>query len=484
MYIFKKWAFSFSVALSAVAFGQQSIQLASYPTMYENQLANQQPAAPEKILSAKELFEINVNTLMTDPVLKNARWGYVIYDPKTKKVISSYNEKEAFVPASTTKLLTTETALSHLGSKFRWVTQLEYSGEITEEGTLNGNLYIIGSGDPSLGTGKAGSARYSEIVSDYINAMKEKGIKKVMGDIIIQNAVFKENASVSLPPNIVWEPKNNYYLPVGTTRDIDPRNEQLIVKKKGPDVANKEFYYISPYINKLVYTDKFENTALSTRLPDAPSYLATSLRANMLKSGLPISGKVVTRTTESNPDKTYLLTAYRSPFLIDIVSDTNHRSDNALAEALLRMVGFQKKGDQTSESGRAVVVDHLRDIDFDMTGFNFADGSGLSRSNTVSPIAHAKYLAGLMNTKYYKDYFDSLPTAGQSGTLKKSFMGNSYGQIHAKTGTLSKVKTLAGYLKNRSGKTYTFSLLINNYSGSVDQVKRKMEQLLDPAIEL
>ena len=484
MYILKKWALSVSVAVSAMTFAQQSVQLASYPTMYENQLANQTPAAPEKILSAKELFDINVNTLMTDPVLKNAHWGYVIYDPKTKKVVSSYNETDAFIPASTTKLLSTETALSLLGSKFRWVTQLEYSGELTEEGILNGNLYIIGSGDPSLGTGKAGSARYSEIILQYISAMREKGIKRVTGDIIIQNAVFKENAAVSLPPNIVWEPKNNYYLPVGTTRDIDPRNEQLIVKKKGLEGATKEFYYISPYINKLVYTDKFENTALTTRLPDLPSYLATNLRATMLKSGVPISGKVVSKTTESIPERTFLLSAYRSPFLSEIVSDTNHRSDNALAEAILRMVGFQKKGDQTSESGRTVVVDHLKDIGFDMTGFNFADGSGLSRANTVSPISHAKYLAGLMTTKHYKDFFESLPTSGQSGTLKRSFMGNAYGQINAKTGTLSKVKTLAGYLKTRGGKTYTFSLLINNYGGSVDQVKRKMEQLLDPAIDL
>ena len=98
------------------------------------------------VLSAKELVDINVNTMMADPK-KNATWGFVVYDPKTKKVISSYNENTPLVPASTTKLFTTETALNMLGENYRWMTQLEYSGTIDENGVLNGNLYVIGSGD-------------------------------------------------------------------------------------------------------------------------------------------------------------------------------------------------------------------------------------------------------------------------------------------------------------------------------------------------
>lgn len=482
----KKWILAGALSAFGAVYGQQAIQVSgSFPSSAEHQ-SNPllSSASPEKLLTPKEYFDINVNGLMNDPVLRNAHWGYVVYDPKTKKIVSSYNETDSFVPASTTKILTTETALALLGSKYRWLTQLEYSGEIDEQGTLNGNLYIIGSGDPSLGTGKAGASTYSGLVSDFVFELKGKGINKVTGDIIIQNAVFKENQITALPENIVWSPKNNYYLPVGTTRDIEPRNEQLIVKKKNPFNDGKEYYYISPYIKKLVYADKFENNYLTTKLPDAPAYLANQFRASLLKNGVPVSGKVVSRTIEPNTEKTYLITTYRSPTLKEIVVDTNHRSDNALAEALLRMVGFQKAGDQTLESGRMVVVNHLRDVNFDTSGLNYVDGSGLSRSNLVTPIAHVKFLSDLMKESHYQDFLESLPTAGQSGTLKKSFMGNSYGQIFAKTGTLNKVKTLAGYLKTRSGKMLAFSLMINNYSGSVDQVKRKMEQILDPAIDL
>lgn len=473
---------SSAFALSAMAFGQGTFASSNYPQSYETHSSN--ISAPEKLMSAKELVDIKINSLMNDPVLRNANWGFVIYDPKTKKVVSSYNENASLVPASTTKLLTTETAMNLLGEKFRWITQLEFSGNIDADGVLQGNLYIVGSGDPSLGTNKARASSYSSIISDFMAAMSQKGIKKVNGDIIIQTAVFKMNKMQRLPANIVWLENGNHYLPVGSTSEINPQNEKLIAKQANPFAENKNFYYISPYINQMVYADKFNGLGLATKLPDPPAYLANTLRTTMLKSGLPVTGKVITKTTDLNPEKRELITNYQSPTLSEIVYYTNQHSDNALAEATLRMVGFQKNGDQTLESGRKVVVDHLTEISFDTSGLNYIDGSGLSRNNLVTPISQVKFLTNLMNEKYYKTYFDSLPIGGQTGTLKKMFMGSGNGQVFAKTGTLNKVKTLAGYMKTNSGKTLVFSLLINNYAGSVDQVKSRMEQLLEPALNL
>ena len=474
-------------ALMAAQSGNSSVK--QYPTMYENQStslpSNTSVTAEKVVLSAKELVDINLNGMMNDPVLRNADWGFVVYDPKTRKVISSYNETASLIPASTTKLLTTETALSLLGDKFRWITQLEYSGELDADGNLNGNLYIVGSGDPSLGTGKAGASTYSRISADFISAVQNLGIRRVNGGIIIQNAVFKENKRAVLPENIVWLEHHNYYLPVGTTANINPANEKLIAKKPSPfDKESKRYFYVSPYINKMVYAEKFEGSPLSTKLPDAPYSLANTLRTALVKKGIPVTGKVESRTTDLNPEERRFITFYKSPTLAEIVYDTNQRSDNALAEALLRMSGFQKKGDQTLESGREVVNAHLLARGFDMKGLNYYDGSGLSRNNHVTPIAQVKYLTDLMKEDYYRIYFDSLPIAGQTGTLKKSFMGSGYGQVFAKTGTLNKVKTLAGYLKTNTGRTLVFSLMVNNYAGSVDQVKQRMESILAPTLDL
>jgi D-alanyl-D-alanine carboxypeptidase/D-alanyl-D-alanine-endopeptidase (penicillin-binding protein 4) len=486
---YRKYISGVAVLASGFFLAQSTVSTVLYSQAYENQKNTLNLPSPvtsvaeRTVLSAKELVDINVNTMMADPVLKNADWGFVVYDPKTKKVISSYNENTPLVPASTTKLLTTETALSLLGENYRWMTQLEYSGTIDENGTLNGNLYLVGSGDPSLGTNKAGAWSYRDIISDFMGGLSREGIRKVNGDIIIQTALFKGNIT-RLPENVVWLENNNYYLPVGTTREINPANEKLIMKKSGL-ASEKKYFYMSPYANQMVYADKYEGDGfLTTKLPDAPAYLANTLRTTLVKSGIGVTGKVTPRMTDASPESRKLVSAYKSPTLGDIIFYTNQHSDNSLAEALLKTVGFQKLGDQTSESGRIVVTSHLKDENFDMMGLNYIDGSGLSRSNNVTPIAQAKFLTSLMDEKYYKAYFTSLPVGGQSGTLKRMFIGTGNGQVFAKTGTLNKVKTLAGYLKTNSGKTLVFSLMVNNYSGSVDMVKKRMEKILEPALDL
>jgi D-alanyl-D-alanine carboxypeptidase/D-alanyl-D-alanine-endopeptidase (penicillin-binding protein 4) len=485
---FRKYISGITVLASGLFLAQSTVSTVLFTPAYDSQkVASNLPspvAAIEKtILSPKELIDVNLNTMITDPVLKNASWGFVVYDPKTKKIISSYNENMPLVPASTTKLLTTETALNLLGENYRWMTQLEYSGQVDENGVLNGNLYIVGSGDPSLGTNKAGALSYREIISDFVSGLSREGIKKVNGDIIIQTALFKGNIS-RLPENVVWLENNNYYLPVGTTREISPANEKLIVKKNNLS-TDKKFFYVSPYANQMVYAEKYEGDgALTTKLPDAPAYLANTFRTTLVKSGIAVTGKVTPKMTDAAPESRKLVSAYKSPTLSDIIYYTNQHSDNSLAEALLRTVGFFKKGDQTSESGRVVVKDHLKDIAFDAEGLNYIDGSGLSRSNTVTPIAQAKYLTSLMNEKYYSTYLTSLPIGGQSGTLKRMFNITGNGQVFAKTGTLNKVKTLAGYIKTNSGRTLVFSLLVNNYAGSVDMVKKRMEKIIEPTLEL
>lgn len=487
---FRKYISGITVLASGLFLAQSTVSTVLYSPSYDNQKTLNLPSpvtsvVEKTVLSAKELVDINVNTMMTDPVLKNANWGFVVYDPKTKKVISSYNENAPLVPASTTKLLTTETAMNMLGENYRWITQLEYSGTVDENGILNGNLYIVGSGDPSLGTNKAGAWSYREIISDFKDGLSREGIKKVNGDIIIQTALFKGNIS-RLPENVVWLENNNYYLPVGTTREINPANEKLLVKKgNGNFSTENKYFYISPYANQMVYAEKYDgNGTLTTKLPDAPAYLANTFKATLVKAGLAVTGKVTPKMTDNNPETRKLVSAYKSPTLGEIVHYTNQHSDNSLAEALLKTVGFQKMGDQTSESGRLVVTGHLKDEGFDMLGLSYMDGSGLSRANNVTPISQVKFLTSLMDEKYYRSYFESLPVGGQSGTLKRMFIGTGNGQIFAKTGTLNKVKTLAGYMKTNSGKTLVFSLLVNNYAGSVDMVKKRMEKILEPALDL
>jgi D-alanyl-D-alanine carboxypeptidase/D-alanyl-D-alanine-endopeptidase (penicillin-binding protein 4) len=481
---FRNYFSIISIGFSSFVFSQGSVAVSTYPQVADQQNLVKDVTAEKALLSPKEQIEFNINKMFTDPVLRNANWGFVVYDPKTEKIVTAYNETAPLIPASTTKLLTTETAFSLLGTQYRWNTQLEYSGSIDTEGVLTGNLYIVGSGDPSLGGNRGGAASYGQIVSQYLDAVKEKGIKKVTGDIIIQTAVFKENKS-ELPQNIVWLEQKNYYLPAGTTKDIDPRNEKLIINQSSnPFNQQKKYFYISPYANKLVYADKYEGGWVTTKVAEPPAFLANKLRESLVKNKITVIGKVTPKIVDRDPEPREILTTYKSSTLEEIVDYTNQHSDNAYAEALLKSNGFQKLGDQTTESGRVAVTEHLKAVGFDLNGLNYMDGSGLSKAHTVTPISQAKFLASLMKRPYYKEYLASLPIAGQTGTLRKMFLVNSNGQIFAKTGTLNGVKCLAGYIKTRSNKTLVFSLLINRFSGSVDQVKNRMEQLLDPTLDL
>lgn len=502
MFKIKNIYIGISLVFSTLIFAQTPITLPTNPkTIYtekgikESEKNNQNndeniviklkdTLAEKPILSPKEQLEANILTMKDDVLLRNANWGFVVYDTKTKQKITGYNEETPLIPASTTKLLSTDASMALLGGKFKWITQLEYSGELSPEGELNGNLFIIGSGDPSMGTGKAGASSNYEIIADYIAKISEAGIKKINGDIIVETAVFQD-VRLELPEKIVWLEHNNYYLPVGNTTNIDPKNERIAVKAKSVFDTSKRYFYVSPYMNKMAFAAQFEANQLITTIPTPPSFLGNQLRASLVKNQIPISGKVVPRVTDPNPEERQFLAKYSSPTMVDIIYYTNQHSDNALAEALLKTVGFYKTGNVSLESGRETIVRHLKEKNYDFEGLTLIDGSGLSRGNKVKPISQVKFLADVMKEKYYDDFLKSLPIAGETGTLRRMFKtSNNYGQIFAKTGTLSKVKCLAGYIKTRSGKTLTFSLLINNYAGSVDQIKARMERLLEPVVDL
>lgn len=461
-----------------------TISQSIYSEMYKNQQITN--AASNLVISTKtpiEKLEEQVGVFAENSMLKNADWGFCIYNPKTKKIISSYNENTGLIPASTTKLLTTEAALAILKENFTWKTQLDYSGIIDSLGTLQGNLYILGSGDPTLGTTKAGAKSRWDIVENFKYAILNTGIKKINGDIVIQNALFKSSALIA-PARIVWEEYSNYYLPVGTTDDVDLKNQTLVDDK----LSNlKGFVYRSPDTQKLVTTEIFTpKTSLIAKVPMIPLSLAILLRNSLAKSKIPVVGSVFTQLINNNEksSRTYI-TENLSPSLKDIVYFTNQNSDNFLAESLLKTVGYYRGGDFSLEKGCISVAEELSDQGFHFDHFSLVDGSGLSRNNSISPIDQVKFLTEMMNQKHFNTYFDSLPIAGQSGTLKSMFKtSDANGNIFAKTGTLNKVKTLAGYIKTKKGETYTFSLLINNFAGSVSALKQKMEKLLNATLDL
>lgn len=440
----------------------------------------------KQILSAKERTDSIIHSYASDPVLKNAKWGFCVYNPKTNKVIISKDENQSYIPASTTKLITTETALSLLGENFKWKTQIDYSGTIDSFGNLNGNLYLVSNNDPTLGYKNLGAFSKREFFNTLIEKIKNQGIKKINGNLITEIVVFKSDFSI--PMNVLKIDHGNYFsIPNNNygcsdilfyVKEKEISEYNVLSSKKQIEENNRH------KINKNLKTN---NTYSSISLSSDPIFLAKEFKNYIIKfQKLQVNGTVTSQkySQSTTAAQRTIVYTYESPALKNLVHFVNQTSNNHFAEQLLNSVGYFIGKNSTRKTGISLVINHLNKQKFDTDGLSYADGSGLSRSNYITPIAQVKYLANIMKKPFFKVFFESLPKAGETGTLKKMFVNSiAIGKLRAKTGTLSNVKALTGYLDTKSGERLCFSLLVNNFSGTMSLVKKRMETLLESVIE-
>ena len=161
-----------------------------------------------------------------------------------------------------------------------------------------------------------------------------------------------------------------------------------------------------------------------------------------------------------------------------IMRVTNQKSDNLKAECIHRMIGLERRKSGTTLAAAKATTDYWSAKGIDMTGFFMGDGCGLSRSNTVTPrqmtliLYHA---AKFEKAEEFEKFYDSLPISGRTGTLRSIGGGSAAeGRVHAKSGTLDRIKCYSGYINARSGKRYAFTIFVNNYSGSLSGVKSRI----------
>jgi D-alanyl-D-alanine carboxypeptidase/D-alanyl-D-alanine-endopeptidase (penicillin-binding protein 4) len=168
-----------------------------------------------------------------------------------------------------------------------------------------------------------------------------------------------------------------------------------------------------------------------------------------------------------------------SPPLKKIVYYVNMNSNNMYAEALVKMCGHHVKGEGTTSAGVEVVQEFWRRKGVLLSGLNQKDGSGLSRKNTITPRILTEALYRISKEQCYDIFYESLPVAGVSGSVKNMFRGSSAeANIRAKSGTISGVKAYTGYLSNAGGKELAFAFIVNNYDGKHRDMVKLMEELL------
>lgn len=453
-----------------------------------------------------------------DEAMKYASISFQISEIESGKSLYSYDPKRVLITASTAKLYSTASALSILGGDYKATTRLYTDGSIDEHGTLNGNLWIRGGGDPSFGSKYFNSSfDANSVFNSWYSAISALGIKKVAGSIIADASEFGYQG---VPDGWSWNDMGNYYGagPSGLTiydnlieytfkvpSTVGAMSILLNTKPEIPDLTftnlieaangggDNAYVYGAPYQNDrfAVGTLPAGSSSFTVKgsMPDPEMLFALELSRVLESKGIVVeSGQTTTRlnkviTNDAHYAKLKLIYTHKGESLLNIAKETNYRSVNLFAEHMLNLIGREKGSRGSTWQGLKVAENYWSGKIY-TEGMRVADGSGLSRSNAIS----AQNFTSLLNYMYIhhkEDWLKTLPVSGKSGTMSGVCKGQSAdGRLQAKSGSINGVRSYAGYLTGNSGKVYSFALIVNNADCSSSALKSKMERLFNAMVVL
>ena len=455
-----------------------------------------------------------VKWLLQAPYMRGASFSLVVKDVQEGRTVYSYDTDRLQSPASVLKTVATATALEILGEDYRYPTTLEYDG-ILENGTLEGNLYIKGSGDPSLGSSHFAPGQ-NKFLSTWIAALQKAGIKHITGSVISDESIF-DTEGVS----IKWlrEDMGNYYAPGSYGISIFDNMYKLslqtgaagtrpVLKGTEPDipfirfknylkaapVSSDSAYIIGAPLDDVRYLygvlpANREAYVLKGDIPDPALYLAHYLTDQLQRKGIRVDGSPscyrieVEENRWKKGERKEIVTTY-SPTLREIASVCNHVSHNLYADALVKTVGLQykpRRNEMISSFGRGVQVvkEYWEKKGLDVFPLRMNDGSGLAPADKVSAGFMGELLVYMATESAVSDAFiASLPQAGIEGSVRNFLKGSKLqGKARLKSGGITGVRSYAGYI-TKDGKTYAVAVFSNNYSCPMSRMTRALEKLL------
>jgi len=440
-------------------------------------------------------------------LLKHASVAILAREVHSATTILNYNSSVSITPASTQKLLISAVALEIFGPDHTFLTELQYDGYIDKAGTLIGNLYIHGGGDPALGSSLF-NEHYGDIIRTFARSVKQAGIHKINGNVIGDGALFGE---IRIPDNWIWEDIGNYYGSPANGLSIYDNTYKIflqtrntagtpsLVKKIDPPIPNIEF------MNEVTAADDTRDNAyiygtwLSDRriirgtipkgrdefvikgsVPD-PAYLVASELINHLdQEGIIVNGKPQSLYHHTDKKSRKHLFTQKSPPLSDIITQLNRRSINLYAETLLLHLALANNAEASTEQGSAHLKSFWEDHEINTGGMSLFDGSGLSLKNKLTVECLVGILQFMKTQSNHSEVFlNSLPVAGVSGSMKSFGKGTILkNNFRAKSGYMTGVMGYAGYLTTASGKELVIAVIVNNYTCSDSEMKKAIEGFL------
>ena len=491
--------------------------------------------------AAKKPLEKQITTILSAPDLARGFWGIEVVSLPSGKVLYTQNADKLFTPASNTKLFTTAAALALIGPDYSFRTTVETSGTLDKYGRLNGDVVLVGRGDPNLSGRELPYALRTQrndhpiqVLEQLADALVQKGVKYVDGDVVADDSYFAferygegwsqddlvwaDGAPVSaltindnvvfvniLPADRAGERAFVSVLPFADYYQIDNR---IITTPAG--TGRKIFINREPGSTLLTLwgtlplDDAGANEALA--IEDPAQFAAALFRQLLEKRSVVVYGKDRTRHTElaslstltvtvvapsrggDQPSRTsqpqpLVLASYQSRPLLQDVTVVNKVSQNLHAEILLRLLGREKGTAGTVEGGLEVLRGFLNRTGVSSEEYAFYDGSGLSRQNLVSPHAVVQLLQYAATQPWGASFRDSFPVAGVDGSLSERFKNiDPHTHVFAKTGSLGGVKALSGYATTARGEQVAFSILSNNFNLPSKRVLDTIDEIVEAIV--
>ncbi|CAG4993718.1 D-alanyl-D-alanine carboxypeptidase DacC [Dyadobacter sp. CECT 9275] len=426
---------------------------------------------------------------------------------KTGENIFSINQERSLPSASILKLITTATVLSVYGGDYRFSTFLEYKGTVSSD-TLIGDLYVRGTGDPSLGSSRLkGYPSRTELLTRWVNAVKKLGIRYIKGRIIGDASYFD---NLTMASTWIWGDIGNYY--GAGVQGLNFNENQYVARfKAGAEVGDPaEFTGIEPYIPYLTFQNQvmtgergsgdqtiFYGDPLGTRIvltgtipagatsfpvkgaiPDAAKYVAFALKNSLESFGIQHIETGGPGTSLSAP--AVVLDEYKSPPLKELCKETNLWSINLFADSFLKLVGKRLGGATDFDSSVKALTNYWIARRADLRGFMIKDGSGLSPSGSVTAQNITEILAAVKKENSFNDFYQGIAVLGQTGTVRNIGKGTrAAGNVRAKSGSIEGTRAYAGYVTSRSGELLAFTFIAHKYqSGSQKAVGEQLGRLM------
>ncbi|HRP56578.1 D-alanyl-D-alanine carboxypeptidase/D-alanyl-D-alanine-endopeptidase [Agriterribacter sp.] len=417
-----------------------------------------------------------------DSQLAHAISSLYVIDAGSGKVVFDKNAQTGLAPASTQKIITSAAAFALLGQDFRYQTKFGIAGN---------NLYILPSGDPTLGSER------------WQNTKADKTLERITGSLrqnrLHINAIYVDNkgwAHSDIPDGWMWQDIGNYY-GAGAEKLNWRENQYDLLLQSGKNIGDpvriagthpKLFGYTLHSMataaargtgdNAYIYFPLNDTAGIvkgtipvnengfgiSGAFPSGAKQFIAELANNLVNTGIADPFFKAKKNSDGEIYDYTIIHTETSPPLDSIIYWFNKKSINLYGEALLKTMAYEKKGYSATDTGVNIVKNFWKQNGIDPAELNIADGSGLSPLNRVTAHAQVEILKYARQQSWFSSFYHSLP---------------EYNGMKMKSGTIRNVKGFTGYHTSGDGRTYIFSFLVNNYNGAASALVRKMYTVLN-----